>query len=318
MLPGPCCSRAHARRGSSPSGPSPSTGGPGRADSLDSIWDLLIRHDDLVAMNAPVSIPHLFEYQTFQWVHWDGNSSTVMGRDSAQAIALGADYDPATMHTTVLPRNVIALEQTAHAIKAPAWPVEILGAIDEPKANRGEALYAQHCLSCHNGETLTPADEIGTDPARANNFANLAQDGKPYAQLLIEFGATVGQASLDAHGVTAEELASIERSDNPAWGVTHAYHARALDGIWASPPYLHNGSVPSIWDLLQPADTRPKQFHVGRELDPGKVGIDTDGQGKDAWVFNTRLAGNANTDHAYGVDLRDEDKWALVEFLKTL
>ncbi|MEM7585776.1 MAG: hypothetical protein AAF560_20470 [Acidobacteriota bacterium] len=293
-------------------------GGPGRADSFDSIWDLLVQHDNLAPMNAPVSIPHLFEYASFHWVHWDGNSSAVMGRDYAQAIALGADYNPETQETSVLPHNVIALEATAHQLVAPAWPTQVLGAIDADRASRGEALYGQHCLSCHQQETLTPVDEIGTDPLRAVNFANLEQDGKSYAQLLIELGDAVGQKSMDAHGVTPEELAPIERSADPTWRITHAYHTRQLAGIWASPPYLHNGSVPTLWDLLQPASARPASFPVGRELDPEKVGLSADGQGEGAWVFDSATAGNANTGHEYGVELSDDDKWALVEYMKTL
>ncbi len=293
-------------------------GGPGRADSFDSIWDLLVQHDNLTAMNAPVSIPHLFEYASFHWVHWDGNSSAVMGRDYAQAIALGADYDPKTQHTTVLPHNVIALESTAHSLKAPAWPADVLGAIDSAQASQGEELYAQHCLACHREETLTPVDEIGTDPLRAVNFAELEQDGKSYAQLLIELGGTVAQQSLEAHGVTAEELAPIERSADPTWRITRAYHTRQLSGIWASPPYLHNGSVPTLWDLLQPASARPVAFPVGRELDPEKVGLDVEGQGEGAWMFRSETAGNNNSGHEYGVDLADDEKWALVEYMKTL
>ena len=293
-------------------------GGPGRADSFDSIWDLLIQHDNLAPMNAPVSIPHLFDYASFHWVHWDGNSSAVMGRDYAQAIALGADFEPETLHTTVLPHNVIALERTAHQFGAPAWPSEILGAIDTEKASRGETLYTEHCLACHSEETLTPVDEIGTDPQRAVNFAKLAQDGKSYAQLLIDLGNTVARKSLEAHGITQEELAPIERSADPTWRITHAYHTRTLRGIWASPPYLHNGSVPTLWDLLQPASARPASFPVGRALDPQKVGIDVVDQGTGAWIFRIDGVGNANTGHEYGTDLPDADKWALVEYMKSL
>ena len=221
-----------------------------------------------------MSIPHLFDYATFSWVHWDGNSSAVMGRDFAQAIALGADFIPETMESTVLPHNLIALELAARSLASPAWPAETLGPIDETKAARGEEIYARHCLECHSEETLTPVDEIGTDPRRAMHYAALEQDGKSYAELLIEIGGAVSRAGLTAHGVTEAELEPIERSKDPTWRITNAYHTRRLSGIWASPPYLHNGSVPTLWDLLQPSSERPMEFQVGRELDPAKVGID--------------------------------------------
>ncbi|MCH9648768.1 MAG: hypothetical protein K0U98_11055 [Deltaproteobacteria bacterium] len=293
-------------------------GGPGRADSFDAIWDLLVQTEQVTPMTAPVSIPHLFGYADFHWVHWDGNSSAAMGRDYAQAIALGADYFRDTHVSTVLPHNVIELELTAHRLQAPVWPAEFLGAIDAQLVVKGEALYAQHCLSCHSEETLTPLEEIGTDPQRAENFAALSQDGKSYADLLIELGNAAASSSFASHGVTEEDLAPVERSDHPTWRVTGAYHTRRLGGIWASPPYLHNGSVPTLWDLLQPVSARPQKFAVGRELDAKKVGIDVDRQGAGAWVFDVTQKGNANTGHTYGSKLVDADKWALVEYMKTL
>lgn len=293
-------------------------GGPGRADSFDAIWDLLVQTEQVTPMTAPVSIPHLFGYANFHWVHWDGNSSAAMGRDYAQAIALGADYLRETHESTVLPHNVIDLELTAHRLRAPAWPAEVLGAIDPQLAAQGEVLYTQHCLSCHSEETLTPLDEIGTDPQRAESFAALSQDGKSYADLLIELGNAAKESSFAAHGVTEAEVAPVERSDHPTWRVTHAYHTRRLGGIWASPPYLHNGSVPTLWDLLQPVSARPRSFAVGRELDAKKVGIDVAGQGAGTWVFDVTQKGNANTGHTYGIELAEADKWALVEYMKTL
>jgi RoxA-like, cytochrome c-like len=77
----------------------------------------------------------------------------------------------------------------------------------------------------------------------------------------------------------------------------HAYKGRSLNGIWATAPYLHNGSVPTLWDLLRPASQRPKSFKVGaREFDPEKVGFKSDGY--DGTQFNTDLQrGNHNTGH---------------------
>jgi hypothetical protein len=77
----------------------------------------------------------------------------------------------------------------------------------------------------------------------------------------------------------------------------HAYKGRSLNGIWATAPYLHNGSVPTLWDLLLPASQRPKSFKVGaREFDPDKVGFKS--AGYDGTQFNTDLQrGNYNTGH---------------------
>ena len=97
-----------------------------------------------------------------------------------------------------------------------------------------------------------------------------------------------------------------------------AYKARPLDGIWATAPYLHNGSVPTMWDLLQPVASRPRTFHVGsREFDPDKMGFMTT-QGPDTFLFDTSIEGNRNTGHVYGNNLSDDDRRALIEYLKTL
>ncbi len=99
---------------------------------------------------------------------------------------------------------------------------------------------------------------------------------------------------------------------------TFGYKARPLNGIWATAPYLHNGSVPSLWDLLQPASARPKKFHVGsREFDPKRVGLSTNPGGASS-ELDTSLHGNSNAGHAYGAELSDAQKWQLVEYLKTL
>lgn len=104
---------------------------------------------------------------------------------------------------------------------------------------------------------------------------------------------------------------------NAEWRATGGYMARHLAGVWTTAPYLHNGSVPTLFDLLSPPDQRPKTFPLGhREFDPKKVGYVTDVP-KPLWVFKTREAGNSNVGHPFGTDLSEADKWALIEYLKT-
>jgi len=103
------------------------------------------------------------------------------------------------------------------------------------------------------------------------------------------------------------------------------YKARPLNGIWATAPYLHNGSVPTLYDLLLPADERPKSFYVGsREFDPNKVGFVTTESAENSFLFQTRDAsgkiidGNSNIGHEYGTGLAKSDREAVVAYLKTL
>ncbi len=103
-----------------------------------------------------------------------------------------------------------------------------------------------------------------------------------------------------------------------------AYKARPLNGVWTSAPFLHNGSVPNLYELLLPAKDRVKHFHLGSwEFDPKNVGYIASAVEND-FIFDTTLPGNSNAGHEYGTGLYDkpalteEERWALVEYLKTL
>jgi hypothetical protein len=100
------------------------------------------------------------------------------------------------------------------------------------------------------------------------------------------------------------------------------YKGRPLNGIWATAPYLHNGSVPNLWELLQVPRTRVSEFWVGsREFDPVNVGY-VSSEGKSLFKVNMDngriMEGNSNRGHKYGTELEDDDKWALIEYMKSL
>ncbi|OYW31602.1 MAG: hypothetical protein B7Z47_00605 [Chthoniobacter sp. 12-60-6] len=97
------------------------------------------------------------------------------------------------------------------------------------------------------------------------------------------------------------------------------YRARSLDGIWATGPFLHNGSVPTLYDLFLPESRRPTTFAMGnREFDPVKVGAVTT-PNAETLTFDTRLKGNSNKGHNYGTSqLNDDERLQLVEYLKSL
>jgi hypothetical protein len=96
------------------------------------------------------------------------------------------------------------------------------------------------------------------------------------------------------------------------------YKARPLNGIWSAAPFLHNGSVPNLYEMLLPASQRSKQFAVGRrEFDPVKVGLVTE-PAEGTFLFDTTLEGNTNVGHEFGAHLSEAERWQLVEYLKTL
>ena len=99
------------------------------------------------------------------------------------------------------------------------------------------------------------------------------------------------------------------------------YESRVMEGIWAAAPYLHNGSVPTLADLLEPADKRPKSFKIGPNYDIDKVGIaveQTKFGDQTLVVSPDRNSGNSNAGHEFGSDLSADDKKALLEYLKKL
>ncbi len=107
------------------------------------------------------------------------------------------------------------------------------------------------------------------------------------------------------------------------------YKVRPLNGVWATPPYLHNGSVPTVYALLSPVEERPKKFYLGnREYDPVNLGYKYD-KLTNGFEFDTSIRGNWNTGHEFadkppktkgviGKKLAPDERKAIIEYLKTL
>ena len=105
---------------------------------------------------------------------------------------------------------------------------------------------------------------------------------------------------------------------------TFGYANAPMDGMWLRAPYLHNGSVPTLWDLLQPQAARPKAFWRGNDrYDPVAMGFVADvaeENGRRFFRYDTTVPGNSNAGHdgpRYGTALADGEKWALIEYMKT-
>ncbi|NER51103.1 MAG: cytochrome c, partial [Symploca sp. SIO1A3] len=102
---------------------------------------------------------------------------------------------------------------------------------------------------------------------------------------------------------------------------TDGYLSVSLDGLWLRAPYLHNGSVPYLEDLLEEPENRTKVFYRGYDVyNQEKVGFVAEGleAEKVGFKYDTSVQANGNQGHLYGTDLSSEDKQALVEYLKTL
>lgn len=188
-------------------------------------------------------------------------------------------------------------------------PQRFPGAIDPARAAAGGVVYARHCAACHGSYGGGPAPrlarfpnwqgDVGTNPLRVTAFDR---------------------------GL-AKAVAGTEYQSRIAVRTGGGYVAPPLTGIWASAPYLHNGSVPTLAALLAPA-TRPRRFMVGgHALDFVTVGLKLDADGaypqgykpfsQPAWI-DTSAAGRGNGGHLFGAALSEAEHAALIEYLKLL
>ncbi len=172
------------------------------------------------------------------------------------------------------------------------------------------------------------------DLLRAAVVGAIADADKAEPKVLAEEAETqdprerIRKLAIDKLGLSAILLkASIQQKFGfgpppPPPLVENGYEARVLQGIWAAAPYLHNGSVPSLTELLKPATDRTKIFQLGPAYDPGTVGLAAN-QPATGFTLRTTgcddiLSGDSNCGHEYGTSLPPEDKRALLEYLKTL
>ena len=232
-------------------------------------------------------------------------------------------------------------------LQSPKWPEFILPKIDQAKAQVGATLYQQHCVSCHAlkltrdeqmqtyNAVMVPQKEVGTDRAELVLIEESVQKtGMLEGMKSLYFGGEVmGEATPAKNLLNLTSVGVIIRNpiDTVIQGFRgytgvkgdpsedlYQYKARPLNGIWATAPYLHNGSVPNLYQLLLPSSDRDDVFYVGnREFDPVNVGQKTSKQ-EGLFEFDTHLYGNSNSGHEYASSLSDKERFELIEFLKTL
>jgi hypothetical protein len=434
----------------------PTEEGYGRTDALARIANTVfgenLSHANLGVGNAPVSYPAVWNIWKFDWVQYNASVSQPMARNIGEALGVGASYALVNRYGSPLPAqerfrssailpNLHTIERTLQQLEPPAWPADIMGAIDTARAENGRQLFSRHCAGCHGPHTA-PADvkalnsplktaadpewimkvicveDIGTDPNAAVNFAHAyvditrtgmtAGDLRAVALENLELQkerrslqlnarmdtmrarlATLPASAVDERGRLQRTLLALQRehdglesaikqqisgldptrlpvglalsylgtmirqkayddlgysparrdsmngfaiADLPQ--IVAGYKPRPLAGIWATPPYLHNGSVPTIYDLLSPVAERPATFAMGsREFDPVRLGLKQPRSGR--WfTFDTSLPGNRNTGHEFndgyvewtpgsppqggliGPLLSEEERMAIIEHLK--
>ena len=314
---------------------------------------------NLAVADGPVSFPALWDAPWFDWVQYNGSIRQPLARNVAEALgvrslvnltgAADARYDSSVrVDNIVAMERLIAGERPGAGLRPPAWPEAILGPIDRAAATRGAAHYAGLCAGCHAARPVTgptgrpeiavrlfPVARIGTDPKTAANFAARRAFLTPGAARSVSAAdglqavtEQVIQRWFVRNAVPEDVRRQMVEERRNEWRAPLAYRARPLDGIWATAPYLHNGSVPSLYQLLLPAPRRETAFFTGsRAFDPGAVGFET-AEFPGGFRFDATLPGNRNTGHSFGgppgtpgligPELTEPQRRELVEYLKTL
>ena len=278
--------------------------GRGRADLFNPLkYGLKLPIDTTIGHTDTVPLFNLKQHAGY-FLQWDGMSDKLQDVMIASALTAGApakwvDRDFSKWNSTK-PEEMSSLRRVENyisGVQAPPYPFPINRAL----VPAGETIYRRDCASCHapggarTGKVI-PAAEVGTDRQRLDMWTPAA--------------ATAFNAFSAGHSWKFSEFKT-----------TGGYVGVPLEGLWLRAPYLHNGSVPSLQDLLEKADQRPRAFRRGYDVyDPVRVGFVSSGPEADrvGTLFDTSVAGGGNGGHSYGTDLPAADKAALIEYLKTL
>jgi hypothetical protein len=272
--------------------------GPGRVDTFNP-YKVLVFHDDMSKDKSigTADFMSIWNQQSREgmWLHWDGNNDSLDERNLSSSIGAGAT--PKTLSDPSNMAGITRIKNWITTLPPPRYPFPIDGA----KADAGALIYQAQCASCHEEGhkgygAVIPLVYLKTDPERQLAFdepmaakMNTIGEGQPWA--FHRFRKTEGYAS------------------------------HPLDGIWLRAPYLHNGSVPTLAELLSPPAERRATFYRGNDVyDPVRVGFVSDvaqSGSRRFYLFDTHDRGNGNGGHLYGIDLSPAEKDVLLEYLKT-
>jgi hypothetical protein len=319
--------------------------------------------ENLRVANAPVNFPQLWDIWKFDWVQFDGSVAQPMARNAGEALGVrvatsflnpdgSSNLSPDKWATSIHFENLEKIETQLQSLKAPRWPRQILGEVDMDLAKTGRSLFTENCAKCHSPRPVLPpgdsfaklavtivdAKVIGTDPQRVLNSSEAQYDpsklfGVPSEKVNLGeglFAVTEGTKEwfYDTNDFSPEKRGFYDGFDRPnAVGFKMQYKAVPLDGIWATAPYLHNGSVRNMYELLSPVDQRAKKFWVVLgDYDPTYLGLGPKSNNL-GFELDTTQTGNGNGGHEFnsvqrpgviGRLLSHAEKMAIIEYLKVL
>jgi len=266
--------------------------GPGRIDPFNPVKfnTLILPKDDTIGNSDMMPLWNQKLHKDFS-LHWDGLETSLV-----ETVLTGAIGDGATKQSLPV-EDLKRVQSFITELLPPKYPYPV----DQQLATHGSKIFDSNCASCHafggaRTGTVIPLEEIKTDRHRLDMWT---------------------QQAADTYNNFAE---GYEWKFNNL-RKTNGYVSVSLDGLWLRDPYLHNGSVPSLQDLLETPENRPQVFYRGYDVyDPEKVGFVSSGSEAEpvGFKYDTSVPANGNQGHLYGTALFPQDKKALIEYLKDL
>jgi cytochrome P450 len=338
--------------------------GYGRVDAFNNAFNKLLRNKiEKINLSAAVGYPPIWGIQNKYTMHYTGNTNSVMNRNVGVTMAAGAVFLDENSQSTVHFDNLYRLENLMYKIDAPNWKqifskeTDAQFKIKTTRVEMGSKLYQKNCASCHDPLSVhnefkfplyeykrVPHQVLGTDPNLAINIVKPIRPLTDPSSYPASFYMKQTNGLIDAFFSQSKTNESkkydytFQEYRGDAWFKDiHAdnseltYVPRDLAGMWATAPFLHNNSVPTLWDLLSKPENRPTLFKVkDRKFDPVLVGLkdynenldhcyDKKGLHSDRYqCFNVNHPGNSNLGHDFSTDLTDEEKLNLIEYLKVI
>jgi len=244
-------------------------------------------------------VPPLWHVKKKNALYYTGVGRGDFSKLLFQASVLGIPDSTAARKAVTNFEDVVAWLQTLE-------PPRYSQAIDAPLAATGEALFTEHCSGCHG--------TYGAEETYPNKLVSLD---------LVKTDPLYAAYGMQSGIVEWYNSSWFAQSEPRSWFVPDTgYVAPPLDGIWITAPYLHNGSVPTLEDLLN-SPQRPVYWSRTGEstnYDYEKVGwrYERPEKPKGKWTFDTTLPGYSNQGHYFGDKLSKEERKAVIEYLKTL
>jgi mono/diheme cytochrome c family protein len=288
-----------------------------------SVFLLAWREPDLTLRRAPLDFgmrDHLCEDAPAWWLLKKKKTIYHTGSTDARSVRTLMQFMMTPLNSADTIKNAEAaftdIQAYLRSLEPPRYPF----AIDRELAQKGEKLFVQNCARCHGtyGDEWTypnkivPIDVIGTDRTRFDGISDKV--GRHYNESWFAKERT---------GWLADGYVTTK---------TAGYQAPPLDGIWATAPYFHNGAAPTVYHVLN-SKARPRIFTRSYRTDkdaydPVKLGwkVQVLERGADPAlsdierrkIYDTTQPGRGNGGHAFGDKLSEEERMAVIEYLKTL